>query len=177
MGNNFNIRLNGMDGIKKMLDDEIYVKALGRSLNRTKTKFKSSTTRKVRETYNIKAKELKKYIKLKKTGNLEWRFIVESSPLGLEKFKARQTKSGVSFYVKKGHTVKLRNAFLAKDKNGNIRVFERETKKRLPINRFFTLSPTQMFNEKILEKGFKEAEETFEKEFKHNLDYYLGKLK
>ena len=177
MGDSFNIKLNGMDGIKKMLDDEIYAKALGRSLNRTKTKFKSATTKKVRETYNIKAKELKKYIKFKKTGDLEWRFVVKSSPLGLEKFKPRQTKSGVSVMVKKGNRIKLAHAFLAKDRNGNIRVFERETKKRMPISRLFSLSVPQMFNEKILEKGFKEAEETFEKEFKHNLDYYLGKLK
>jgi len=47
----------------------------------------------------------------------------------------------------------------------------------MPVTRLFSLSVPQMFNEQILKKGMKEANETFEKEFKHNLDYYLGKIK
>jgi len=171
------IDLQGLKNIEKMVSEEPYRKALGRTLNRTKTKFKSVTTKEVRKTYNIRAKDLKQYIQLKKTGNLEWKFMVKGKQLGLEKFKPRQNKSSVSVMVKKGQRFKLSYAFLAKDKNGNIRVFERETKKRMPIDRLFSLSVPQMFNEKILGKGFKEAEQTFEKEFKHNLDYYLGKMK
>ena len=171
------IKLKGLEELNKTLDNKLLDKVIGRTLGRTATKFKKITTQEVRKTYNIKAKELKSYIKLKRTDKFEREFIIEGKTLGLEKFKPRQIKSGVSVMVKKGNRIKLAHAFLAKDRNGNIRVFERETKKRMPISRLFSLSVPQMFNEKILEKGFKEAEETFEKEFKHNLDYYLGKLK
>jgi len=171
------LELKGIEKFKELTDNKLFGKVLGRTLKRTTTKFKTTTVKEVRQTYNIKAKDLKQYIKLKKEGDLEFRFIVQGKTLGLEKFKPRQTKSGVTITVKKGQRFKLAHVFLAKDKNGNIRVFERETKKRMPITRLFSLSVPQMFNEKILEKGIKEAEQTFEKEFKHNLDYYLGKLK
>jgi len=171
------VELKGLKEISGMLDKKILGKVTGRTLKRTATKFKTVTIKEVRKTYNIRAKDLKEYIKLKKTGDMEYRFNIQGKTLGLEKFKARQTKRGVSVMVKRGQRFKLSHAFLAKDSNGNIRVFERETKKRMPITRLFSLSVPQMFNEKILKKGMKEANETFEKEFKHNLDYYLGKMK
>ena len=161
----------------KTLNENLIKKVTDRSIKRTAMKFKTTTTKAVRNTYNIKAKELKEQIQFKKTKPFEYKILLKGKTLGLEKFKPRQTKSGVSVMVKKGNRIKLTHAFLAKDSNGNVRVFERETKKRMPISRLFSLSVPQMFNDKILKQGMKEANETFNKEFKHNLDYYLGKLK
>ena len=47
----------------------------------------------------------------------------------------------------------------------------------MPIESKSTLSYPQMFNKEIIDKATKEVEENYDKEFKHNLDYYLGKLK
>jgi len=171
------VELKGVKELSEGLDDKLLGKITGRTMKRTATKFKTFTTQQVRKNYNIKAKDLKEYIKLKKVGNGGYKFIIQGKTLGLEKFKARQTKSGVSVMIKKGNRIKLSHAFLAKDSNGNIRVFERETKKRMPITRLFSVSVPQMFNKKILKSGMSEANKTFEKEFKHNLDYYLGKMK
>ena len=171
------INTKGLEELSRTLDNKLLEKVIGRTLSRTSTKFKTTTTKLVRKTYNIKAKDLKEYIKLKRTGKFERRFIIKGKTLGLEKFNPRQTKSGVSVMVKKGNRIKLSHAFLAKDSNGNIRVFERETKKRMPLSRLFSLSVPQMFNKEILKQGINEANKTFEKELKHNLDYFLDKAK
>jgi len=172
------VKLEGFEDIRKTLDKDLLKKVTGRTIKRTVNKFKTVTTREVRKTYNVKAKDLKKHIKLKRTSNFEYLFTAKSERFGLEKFGARQTKQGVSVRIRKDRGRKvIKGAFLAKDIKGNIRIFKRRYKERLPLDRFYSISIPQMFNKEIVNKGFEEAQKTFEKEFKHNLDYYLGKLK
>jgi hypothetical protein len=171
------LNLKGLEELKNSLDGKMLEKIVGRTLGRTTTKYRTVTTKEVRKTYNIKSKDLKNYIKLKRISAFERMFIIKGESIGLEYFRARQTKSGVSISVKRGERYRFKHAFMRKDTNGHIRVFERDGKERMPISRKFSLSVPQMFNDKILKKGLDEAENTFEKEFEHNLDYYLGKLK
>jgi hypothetical protein len=80
--------------------------------------------------------------------------------------------------VKKGEGRKLiTGAFLARGQNGSMRVFKRHTKEGRKLKAFYSLSIPQMFNKDVMKKGFDEAQKTFEKEFEHNLDYYMGKIK
>jgi len=171
------VEFKNFDEFKK-LNEKVFKQTYQRSIKRTVTKFKTTTTKRVRETYAIKAKDLKKTITLKKENDYKYKFVVKSPRIGLEKFGARQTKQGVSVRIRKDRGRKvIKGAFLAKDTTNKLRVFKRKYKERLPIDRFYSISVPQMFNKEIIQKGFKEAEQTFEKEFKHNLDYYLGKLK
>ena len=172
------VEFKDFDEFKKILSNEVFMNVYKRSIKRTVTKFKTTTSKEVRKTYNIKASELKKAVTLKKEDVYSYKYTIKSPRIGLEKFGARQTKTGVSVRVRKDRGRKvIKGAFLAHDTNNRLRVFKREGKERLPIDRFFSISIPQMFNKEIINKGFEDAKQTFEKEFKHNLDYYLGRLK
>ena len=175
------VNIDGLLELQKALNPASFRKALNRTVRRIGTRFRKTAVKGVRETYNVKAKKLKQYIKTRthygKEG-AEWRFYVSGKPLSLIHFGARQTKKGVSVKVRKdrGRRV-IKGAFVAPDKGDHPRVFMREGKKRLPIESKHTLSVPQMFNKEILDKAKREVEVNYEKEFKHNLDYYLGRLK
>jgi len=178
----FNVKLENVEGLEKLLDEKIYRKALQRTIKRMGTKFKKRAMKEVRKTYNVKAKTLKAHIKehMSKASNngIEWRFSVTGRPVNLIHFGARQTSKGVSVKVKKGNGRRvIKSAFIAHDSGGHKRVFMRKGKERMPIESKSTLSYPQMFNKEIIDKAMKEVEENYEKEFKHNLDYYLGRLK
>jgi len=178
----FNVRLENVEGLEKLLDEKIYRKALQRTIKRMGTKFKNRAIKGVRKTYNVKAKTLKAHIKehMSKASNngIEWRFSVTGRPVNLIHFGARQTSKGVSVKVKKGSGRRvIKSAFIAHDNGGHKRVFMRKGKERMPIEAKSTLSYPQMFNKEIIDKAMKEVEENYDKEFKHNLDYYLGRLK
>ncbi len=176
------VNIDGLYELMNALNPKPFEKAMNRTVRRMGKRFRKVATKEVRETYNIKAKKLKQYMKTvtvttKKRGT-EWRFYVSGKPLSLIHFGARQTKKGVSVKVRKdrGRRV-IKGAFVAPGKGGNLRVFKRTSKERLPIESKHTLSVPQMFNKEILDKAKREVEANYEKEFKHNLDYYLGRLK
>jgi hypothetical protein len=172
------LNLKGLEELKNSLDGKMLEKIVGRTLGRTTTKLKTVTAQEVRKTYNIKSKDLKNYIKLKKVSNFKYIVKIVSRQSNLAKFGARQTKKGVSVLVKKGEGRKLiTGAFLARGQNGSMRVFKRHTKDGKKLKAFYSLSIPQMFNKDVMNKGFDEAQKTFEKEFEHNLDYYMRKIK
>ncbi len=175
------VNIDGFYELQKALKPESFKKALNRTVRRMGTRFRKTAVKEVRTTYNVKAKKLKQYISAKthygKDG-VKWIFYVRGRPLSLIHFGARQTRKGVSVKVRKdrGRRV-IKGAFVAPDKGGHFRVFKRKGKERLPIESKYTLSVPQMFNKEILDKAKREVEANYEKEFKHNLDYYLGRLK
>ncbi len=178
----FNVRLENIEGLERLLDEKIYRKALRRTIKRMGAKFKNRAIKEVRKTYNVKAKTLRRHIKERMSGSdggsVEWRFTVTGRPVNLIHFGARQMRKGVSVKVKKGSGRKvIKSAFIARDSGGHKRVFMRKGKERLPIEAKSTLSYPQMFNKDIIDKATKEVEENYGKEFEHNLDYYLGRLK
>lgn len=170
--------IKGLNELKNTLNESMIKKVAGRTIKRTTSKLKTVTAQEVRKTYNIKSKDLKNYIKLKKVSNFKYIVKIVSRQSNLAKFGARQTKKGVSVLVKKGEGRKLiTGAFLARGQNGSMRVFKRHTKDGKKLKAFYSLSIPQMFNKDVMNKGFDEAQKTFEKEFEHNLDYYMRKIK
>ena len=178
------VKIEGIDEALVAIDPKAYKKALGKTVRRMGQRFRSTATKEVRKTYNIKSKDLKSNMrtvtKTTKEGT-EWRFYVRSPQINVVKFGARQTKKGVSVKIRKDRGRKvIKGAFIA---NGHFadqeyqRVFIRSTKSRLPIEAKFSLSVTQMFNKDVLDKAKKEVDENYANEFKHHLEYYLGKIR
>ena len=56
-----------------------------------------------------------------------------------------------------------------------MRVFERKTKRRLPLKSLYSISPTQMFNKEVLELCQKQFEEHYAQTFEKNLNFYMKK--
>ncbi|WP_456390631.1 phage tail protein [Hydrogenimonas sp.] len=173
------VKIDGIDEALAALNPKEYKKALSKTVRRMGQRLKTTATKEVRKTYSIKANKLKDKIKTRTMtdGNdVAWRFKISGNQSSLINFGARKTKKGVSVKVRKdrGRRV-IRGAFIATGKNGNVHVFQRIGKDRLPIESKKTLSIPQMFNKEILDKAKREVEANYEKEFKHNFDFYLGR--
>ena len=176
------INLKGLEKFEKTVNRKIINKAANRTIRRMGTRFRTTAVKEVRKTYNIKAKTLKQKIRARthydKEGNQSWRFYVSGKPMSLIHFAPRQTKKGVSVKIKKQSGRKIiKGAFIAKGKNGNLRVFKRVGKERLPLDTKYTISIPQMFNEEILDKAKKEVEDNYQQEFERNINYYLRSIK
>ena len=176
------VKIEGLEKFKALVDTKVWYKAQKRTMTEMGRKFRTRVVKDVRKVYNVKAKTLKKHIKehisKASSSSIEWRFSITGRPVNLIHFGARQTSKGVSVKVKKGSGRRvIKSAFIAHDNGSHKRVFMRKGKERMPIEAKSTLSYPQMFNKEIIDKAMKEVEENYDKEFKHNLDYYLGRLK
>lgn len=171
------VEVKGLDKFKDFLNTDTWYKTQKRTTTRAGSRFRKTVVKDVRETYNIKAKELKKYMRsnlIKIDGSYAWKMNVKSRRLSLSHFNPKQTKKGVSVLIRKDEGRKvLSRTFIAK----NNQVFQRVGKERLPLEIKRTISVPQMFNEQIVKAALKDIEEFYPKEFEHNLNYYLGKIK
>ncbi len=176
-----NVEFEGIDKALAALNPQEYKKALSKTVRRMGQRFRTTATKEVRNTYYIKAKKLKEKIKTRtvRDGNgTVWKFEVRDNQSSLINFGARQIKKGVSVKVRKDRGRKvIKGAFIVKGAGGNLQVFKRAGKERMPIDAKKTLSVPQMFNDDVLNKATKEVEERYASEFKHNLDFYLGKIR
>lgn len=169
------VKFDGIDELMKALNEKAYRKAMNRTIRRMGQRFRTTATKEVRKTYNVKASKIKQYMRAKMDGDT-FKMYIKSSTVSLMNFGARQTKKGVSVKVRKDRGRKvIKGAFIAVGKNNNLQVFKRVGKERLPIESKKTLSITQMFNENVLNKAKSAVEESYENEFKRNLDFYLGR--
>ncbi len=174
------VKIDGIEFFRKIVDEKTFERASRRTIRRMGQRFRKRAVSEAMETYNVRSKKLKKHIRAKthetKQGT-EYRFNASGKRLSLVNFGARQTRKGVSVKVRKDRGRKLiKGAFLARGVMGNLQLFERVGAERLPIVSKKTISVPQMFNKEILEKAKKEVEANFDKEFKHNLYFYMGKL-
>jgi hypothetical protein len=131
-------------------------------LNKTATKVKSSTkeprgmSQRLRDIMNIKAKDLKPHLNV--TRRATNAALTSQVTLGstrripIREFGARGTKrNGVSYKIDKRHGRKrAKHAFMVA-KYGN-HVFQRETKKRLQIQKLHGISAYAMFVKNDLQK-------------------------
>ena len=170
------IKLDGIDEVLQQLNPRIYQKAVNRTVNDIGSKMKTKFTKDVRKQYNIQAKDVKGYMKIKRSryDNMKYEIEVKSERRNVMRFGARvlKKKGSVSVRIRKdkGRST-LRNSFVAK--NGKAILHRvRNTQK---IEAVTTISIPQMFNKKIL----KEAEQMAQKEtgtkLKDNFAFYLGK--
>lgn len=173
------------------------IKRAARSaLNKTATKGRTAALKKIRKTYGIKAKDLRKQTKIIRAKNdfLEVALIVKGAKLPLFLFNARQLKKGLFVNVKRGQKVLVKHGFIAKVKGGKksflsvlnladdtrkstVSIFVRKKKgdklvARLPIKKLFTVSAADMF----LKEGEQEyksiSSEELGKIFKKELEFF-----
>jgi hypothetical protein len=150
-----------------------------RALNRAASGIKTNASKKAREGYRIKAKDVNQTFSIKKAsrGSLGASVTSKSGSIGLEKFRVNATleKRPKKFKaaVKKGGSLKeITRGFVA-SVNG-IKIFSRVGKPRLPIDRLFGPPVPQMVNNKDV-RGFVEqqAMDTYQKRLDHEIKRVL----
>lgn len=152
---------------------------IANALNRSMSNLIANINREVRAKYNVKASDIKGSLERKRANknNLSTFVKSKSGVIGLNHFKVSplkvqpKRKKTIKAAVKKGATKSLPGGFV-QDVNG-LKVFVRNTKKRLPIRRLYGPSIPQMIeNENIREELDKKARAMF----KQRLDYEISRV-
>ena len=178
----FNFELQGLE-ITKQLDPKVAEKATVRTLNEEGRRFATQTVKHVREEYNIKASDLKSYIKTDKAhkGELEFKMEIVSPPLSLSKFSMREKNIKTRMGRRKGVTVKVfrkqKRKLVKKAFSAKKQIFKREGRNRLPITKLTTLSAPQMFKDETIEEGYALVEAKLPTTFERNYAFYISKIK
>jgi len=111
-------------------------RVMSRGLNRTATQARTATGRSIAKITGLKVGDVRRSIVLQKASFSRWRSAIAISDrkIPLIKFRARQTKKGVSYrdYATRAKIL-LRHAFISVMPSGHKGVFRRATSKRLPI--------------------------------------------
>lgn len=116
-------------GIDKLYDIS-HAKLQGivsRSMNRAIDSGRTEGSKKLREIYNIKARDVKDSIRIFKapSNSLKAEMKITGKPLPIKYFNPRQTAQGVVFKIKKGVQRRIRSGFIATMASGHIGVFAR----------------------------------------------------
>jgi hypothetical protein len=163
------------------------IRAAQSTVNKLVRSGASAARRQVRMVYNIKNKDLKGLYKIQSSGkganDILARFISKGYQLPLIMFIKKQDISGVDVEIKKGERTSLPHAFLARWKRKNWRpgrfslhIWERLSKKRLPIHRLFGVSFADMVEDAGEGAFQKTIADDAGKTFNHELDYFLSKM-
>ena len=154
---------------------------LYRALNRAVQNAKTNARKNPRETYNIKAKDIKETLTAKKASRskLGAALVSQGTKVPLDKFRIspkqlrpKKPPRALKVAVKKGGLKQLLGAFVA-DIRGN-KVFSRVSKRRLPINRLFGPAIPQMIDNKAVRPFIeKEAINTFQRRLDHEIKRVL----
>lgn len=152
------------------------------ALNRALTNVASNVSKEVRQDYNIKAADIKSTLEKTRASKANLSAIVRSrgNLIPLDRFKVSpkkvspKRKTPIKIAVKKTGMKPLGGAFVA-DISG-IKVFKRQSKKRLPIDRLFGPSVPQMLqNEGIRENINREGEDMFYRRLDHEINRILDR--
>ncbi|MBP2655405.1 MAG: hypothetical protein H6Q73_2974 [Firmicutes bacterium] len=160
-------------------------KAISSALNRTIDGVKTDVTRKVTETYDIKAKDVRATLRVQKanTDTLQASVSANGSPIPLIKFRVTPNKPGqkkigtlLRASVKRSGGKPISGAFVAKFKSGHIGIMQRDGKNRLPVKELYGPAVPQMMSEnKVREYVVDGAGERFEKRLDHEIEWLLNK--
>jgi len=154
--------------------------ALSRGLNRASASAKTSASKKAREAYNIKAKDIGATINITKATKSSLSAVVKSKGerIPLIKFKVspsaprpKKPPKVLKGAVKKGGLKDIVGAFVA-NVNGN-KAFTRTTNKRLPIRQLFGPAVPQMLGSSTV-KEFVETEAS--RVFDQRLDHEIQRI-
>jgi hypothetical protein len=160
--------------------DKAFERAAVRTVNQLLLKSRTQGTKKVRETYNIKAGALKKQTTLRRAkpkfplGYLE----VKGRALPVYLFGPRhdRNKPGASVRILRTEGRKIiRGSFIAQMKSGHVGVFMRKTVQRLPIKELYTVGPAKMFEARTTGLFNKLVAREGPKLFRTNLNFYLAR--
>ncbi|GIO09666.1 hypothetical protein J31TS6_56940 [Brevibacillus reuszeri] len=163
-------------------------KALSRAMNRAVDSAKTEASRKARETYHVKHKDVLDTINVSKSSpsNLQAMVLSRGHVLALTKFQVRAGKpqparaaamrwdKGRPFKivvrVKRGDGGPIKKAFVAQMKSGHLGVFHRVNKKRLPlVQRFGPSVPEMLGNIKVTDAVDRRAEAVMDERLDHEI--------
>jgi hypothetical protein len=170
------IKLDGIDEVLQQLNPRTYQKAVNRTVNDIGSKMKTKLTKDVRKQYNIQAKDVKGYMKIKRSrhDNIKYEIEVKSKRRNVMRFGAKVLKKrgSVSVRIKKdkGRSI-LRNSFVTK----NGKAILHRVGKTQKIEAVTTISIPQMFNKKILQEAENMVTNEAGNKLKNNFAFYLGK--
>ncbi len=142
--------------IKKFKDfHKVNPRAISLAMNHSGRTAQTSALRKMRKAWNIKAKDLKTYVKVTKANvnRPEYTFKFHSRPINLFEFDARQLTKKASYKIQKKRK-KLENSFI-KGHGRNTFVYRRVSREH--IIPYFSITPSTMFKEEHAIKEFVEA--------------------
>ncbi len=150
--------LASVQGIK----DRDMKRAVAAALNRTAQGAQAEAVRKIRETYNVQARELRRGFTIKRAyaGKLVAVVHASGKNLNVIGFGARQTAKGVSFAIKAGERKTITGAFITTI-NGYQAAWMRQKKAdgklygRLPIKAVTTVSVPGMFSNDVIEQSLR----------------------
>ena len=181
------------DKIKNILNEKTFNKAVVRTLNRVANAGFTAGSKKIREEYNIKARDIKKASKIRKATFNDQRVIltISGGSIPFKYFGAKQTKKGVTVKIKRyGPRILVKHAFIGgyipkrkgrsykmvKVSNwGGGHVYIRKGKARLPIVKLAATSvtiPKLFASDKVIAAIESRVGEIAGEEFVRNLKFY-----
>lgn len=154
--------------------------AISNALNRALTNVKSNINKEIRKEYIIKARDIRETLKDQRATRSTLSASVRSigRPIPLDRFRVSPKtvqptrKKPIKIAVKKDGLKESLGAFVA-DING-IKVFKRQTKRRLPIKRLFGPSVPQMINVETAKKIENEGRAMFLKRLDHEVNRIIS---
>ncbi|WP_303002287.1 phage tail protein [Dialister invisus] len=158
-------------------------RALSNAINRGISRVKTGAIRRVKEIYTVQSGAFNEATRIRvnkaSTGNLAGFVSFAGYKIPLYKFKVTPTAPGVKKQVRaavmKGGGTPFEDAFIAQMRSGDIGVFERETRKRFPIEEKMGLSAAQMVgNEKVIETLEEEAQQLVNQRLEHEINRLLS---
>lgn len=161
----YNLDVGGIEEILQDFDPRLLEQSVVGTLNKLGTRSRTEIVRLVRQTYNVKAGDVRKAVEIRRArrGSAVVDLLSIGRRIPLVAFGARQRRRGVSVRVKKsGGTKIIPNTFIAVMPTGHRGVFERVGRKRLPITELFGPAIPQMVKNreninKVVEKISRDA--------------------
>ncbi len=170
----------------RILGQEEVPKAISAAVNRTITSTAAQISRVVRETYQVKAGDIKSTIKQKKSNKSDLigeivstgRLLTLYHHFKIAPRKRTKRKYTVKATIKKGQQQSIPGAFLGSRRaTGTPQVWMREGKSRYPIKVLRSLSVPQMIsNEKNMDRIQAHAQKVLDERIEHELDFRIGKM-
>lgn len=163
-------------------------KAFSAALNRVGQGVKTEASKKIRETYDIRAGDVKRYGNIRITkanyGKLELLLTSRGSSVPLIRFKTSPSRQPsraprvLSASVKRSGKKPIPGAFVRSMESGHSGVFMRSSKSRLPIQELYGPAvPVMMSEPGVAEHLQNEANTRMQKRLDHEINRVLGRLK
>ena len=155
---NLTYKVHGLDEIIDKFENfhRENPKAMSRAINSSVGVASTASLKEARKDWNIKAKDLKQYIKVDKArvNKMSSQITIKSPGINLHDFGGDTTSKGkkVTYKIQKKRK-KLSGGFI----QGNTAkkyILRREGKERYPIKPYFSISPTWMWHQSDGEKEF-----------------------
>lgn len=158
-------------------------KAFYSALNRVSQGLRTEAARKTRETYDIRAGDVRNTITFSKSGSLDFIMKSRGPNIPLIRFKTKPSKVPVrppkvlKASVKRSGGKPIPGAFVARMKTGHVGVYIRSGKERLPVGQLYGPAvPVMMSSPEVSEHLQEQAAIRMQKRLDHEVNRVLGRL-